>query len=92
MLKPHSSIGSGCVSGVSRVVLYKFGQIDIVRTLVQDIYFKVDAYSTSITTHSDALLHTICFLSTKYFMPVSEGVPYIFDNKNKGKNSPCPCC
>ena len=29
--------------------------------------------------------HTICFLSTAYFMAWSGGVPYIFDTKNKGK-------
>ena len=29
--------------------------------------------------------HTICFLSTTYFMAWSEGVPYIFDRKNKGE-------
>ena len=33
--EPHSSIGSGCIPGASRVVLYKFGQIDTVCTLVQ---------------------------------------------------------
>ena len=41
---PHSSIASGCVPGAPRVVLYKFGQIDMVCTHVQAIYFEVGTY------------------------------------------------
>ena len=51
---------------------------------------------TSKTTHSDALLHTTCFLSVTYFMAWEEGVPknreYIFDTKNRGKNNSSSCC
>ena len=60
---PDSSIASGCVPGASRVVLYKFGQIDMVCTLVQ-----VFLVRTSKTTRSEALFHTTCFLSVTHFM------------------------
>ena len=49
---PHSSIASGCVTGASKVVLQKFGQINMVCTLVQVIYVRM-----SNIAHSDALLH-----------------------------------
>ena len=54
----------------------------MVCTLVQAI--QVRTSRTTPTTHSDVLLHTKCFLSVTYFMAWSEGVPYIFDTKNKG--------
>ena len=79
---PHSSIASGCVPGALRAVLYKFRQIDMVCTLVQAI--QVRTSKATPTTHSDSLLHTICYLSVIYFMAWSEGAPYIFDAKTGG--------
>ena len=65
------------------MALYKFGQIDMVCSLVQAI--QVRTSKTTPTTHSDVLLHTICFLSVTYFMARSKGVPYIFETKTRGK-------
>ena len=44
MKKPHRSIASGYVPEASRVVLCNFGQIDMICTLVQALYFEVGTY------------------------------------------------
>ena len=74
---PHSSTASGCVPGASRVVFYKFGQVDMVCTLVQAIhrrsrYVRVRPHRAMLYSHS-------MFLSATYFMAWREGVPHIFD-------------
>ena len=61
----------------------------MVCTLVQAM--QVRTIKTTPTTHSDALLHTICFWSVTYFMAWSKVVPYVFDTKYKGNNIRSSC-
>ena len=80
--KSHTAALQVAASPTSRVVLYEFGNIDIVCTRASNI-------GTSKSTHTDALLHTR-FLSDLWH---GKGAPKIseklLDTKNKGKNSSC---
>ena len=79
--KSLSSIESGCVPGASRVWYFTCSDKSTWFVLSCKQYRHV-----RVSTHSDALLHTICFLSLIYFMAWDEGLPYISDTKNKRKN------
>ena len=82
------------ISGVmhsSRIALNAFGVFFPEKTCWRNIG-GVLFFCCSKTTHSDALLRTIFFLSMTYFMGWSEGVPYIFDTKDKGENSRSSGC
>ena len=69
--------------GLEGGIIYKFGQIDMVCDLVQAKCFEVDTYESDHTQRC-SIAHNTPFVCD-IFMAWSEGVPNIFDTKNKGE-------
>ena len=77
----------GLEGGIIKVRTNRHGLYSRASNILRSRYVRVRSCA-----HSDALLHTKCFLSMTYFVAWSEGVPYTFDTKHKGKNNRSSCC